>query len=110
MPPTQIRIPTKKGTSAPQGFAFLEFDSSTALEKALRCHHTMLLKRKINVELTAGGGGRGENRMGKIRKRNEGLEVERKRRVDEEKVEKGKKGENSTVGIHPDRLKRMQTG
>ena len=102
--PTQIRIPTKKGTSAPQGFAFLEFDSAPALEKALRCHHTVLLERKINVELTAGGGGKSENRMGKIKKRNEGLEVERKRRLEEESKEKGKK----TEGIHPDRLKRMQ--
>jgi nucleolar protein 6 len=102
--PTQIRIPTKKGTSAPQGFAFLEFDSAPALEKALRCHHTILLGRKINVELTAGGGGKSETRMGKIKKRNEGLEEERKRRLEEESKEKGKK----TEGIHPDRLKRMQ--
>jgi nucleolar protein 6 len=106
-PPTSIRIPTKKTTSAPQGFAFLEFDSSPAMEKALRMHHTVLLKRKINVELTAGGGGRGENRMGKIKKRNEGLDEERRKRVEEEKNEKGEK-QVKTDGIHPDRLKRMQ--
>jgi hypothetical protein len=57
------------------------------------------------VELTAGGGGRGENRMGKIKVRNEGLEEERRRRVLEEAV-KGKK-EVESGGIHPDRLKMM---
>jgi nucleolar protein 6 len=106
VPPTHIRIPTKKETAAPQGFAFLEFDSAPALEKALRCHHTLLLKRKINVELTAGGGGKSENRMGKIKKRNEGLEVERKKRMEEEA--KKEKKEKHADGIHPDRLKRMQ--
>src|SRR5437667_9067071 len=65
IPPISIRIPTKRETNSPQGYAFLEFDSSSALEKALRMHHTNLLGRKVNVELTAGGGGRGENRMEK---------------------------------------------
>jgi nucleolar protein 6 len=106
VPPTHIRIPTKKGTAAPQGFAFLEFDSAPALEKALRCHHTLLLKRKINVELTAGGGGKSENRMEKIKKRNEGLEIERKKRMEEEA--KKEKKEKHAEGIHPDRLKRME--
>ena len=105
IPPIHIRIPTKKPTNSPQGYAFLEFDSSSALEKALRLHHTVLLGRKVNVELTAGGGGRGENRMGKIKVRNEGLEEERRRRVLEEAV-KGKK-EVESGGIHPDRLKMM---
>jgi nucleolar protein 6 len=104
--PTQIRIPTKKSTNAPQGFAFVEFDTAPALEKALRCHHTVLLGRKINVELTAGGGGHGEYRTEKIRKRNEGLEEERQRRLEEERKEKEKKGEKTEGPIHPDRLKK----
>jgi len=106
-PPTSIRIPTKKGTNAPQGFAFLEFDTASALEKALRCHHTLLLKRKINVELTAGGGGKSTLRMEKVKKKNEALAKERKERIEEEKKNKAKDGENSE-GIHPDRLKRMK--
>ena len=106
IPPIHIRIPTKKSTNSPQGYAFLEFDSSSALEKALRLHHTTLLGRKINVELTAGGGGRGENRMGKIKVRNEGLEEERKKRLLEEA--KKEKKEAETGGIHPDRLKMMK--
>jgi nucleolar protein 6 len=110
--PIHIRAPTKKGTDAPQGYAFAEFDSSTALEKALRCHHTVIGGRKINVELTAGGGGKSANRMGKIKGKNEGLEEERKKRVEEEKKEKEKekaaKKEVRSGGIHPDRLKRIQ--
>jgi len=106
-PPTSIRIPTKKSTNGPQGFAFLEFDTATDLEKALRCHHTVFLGRKINVELTAGGGGRGENRMEKIRKRNETLNEERRKRILEEEAEK--KGTKEPVdGIHPSRLKLMK--
>jgi nucleolar protein 6 len=107
-PPVALRIPTKKGTNAPQGFAFAEFDSSAALEKALRCHHTVINGRKINVELTAGGGGKSENRMGKIKGKNESLEEERRKRVEEEKKEKEK--ESKVDGIHPDRLKRLQGG
>jgi nucleolar protein 6 len=106
IPPIHIRIPTKKTTNAPQGYAFLEFDSSSALEKALRLHHTVLLGRKVNVELTAGGGGRGENRMGKIKVRNEGLEEERRRRVLEDAAKEKK--DDETGGIHPDRLKMMK--
>ncbi len=37
----------------------------------------MLEGRKINVELTAGGGGKGENRQKKIQEKNAGLEKER---------------------------------
>jgi nucleolar protein 6 len=105
-PPIHLRIPTKKGTNAPQGFAFAEFDTSAALEKALRCHHTVIGGRKINVELTAGGGGKSENRMGKIKGKNELLDEERRKRVEEEKKEKEKEGK--VDGIHPDRLKRLQ--
>jgi nucleolar protein 6 len=108
--PKSIRIPLKKTTNAPQGYAFLEFDDSSALEKALRLHHSTLLGRKVNVELTAGGGGKGENRMGKIKVKNESLEEERRTRAEEERKSKeGKEKEKgSTGGIHPDRLKRMQ--
>lgn len=110
-PPTSIRIPTKRNTNAPQGFAFVEFDSAPALEKALRLHHTMFSGRKINVELTAGGGGRGETRMGKIKSRNQALDEERRKRVEEERQEKEKKEKTEKKGedgIHPDRLKIMK--
>jgi len=109
VPPTKIRVPTARETSKPQGFAFVDFDSSEALEKALGCHHTVLGGRKINVELTAGGGGKGEKRMGRIRERREALEEERRRKIEKEgKEKKGKDGEGE--GVHPDRLKLMKKG
>ncbi|PLW18893.1 hypothetical protein PCANC_06867 [Puccinia coronata f. sp. avenae] len=66
-----------------KGCGFIEFQTSAALQKALRLHHTPLSAetegsmmnagekvekraRKINIELTAGGGGRSENRRNKI--------------------------------------------
>jgi len=108
--PTSIRIPTARTTSKPQGFAFVEFDSSEALEKALGCHHTVLGGRKINVELTAGGGGKGERRMERIKGRREGLEEERRRRVEREGKEKVRKEKGGEEGVHPDRLKLMKKG
>ncbi|SPO20409.1 related to NOP6 - protein with possible role in rRNA processing [Ustilago trichophora] len=62
-----------------KGCAFVEFKSSEALRKALKFHHTMLEGRKINVELTAGGGGKSENRQEKIKAKNAGLEKERQK-------------------------------
>lgn len=47
------------------------------LEAALRMHHSKLEGRKINVELTAGGGGKSENRMNKIKSKND--EIGRRR-------------------------------
>lgn len=67
--------------SKPQskGCAFVEFKSSDALRKALKFHHTLLEGRKINVELTAGGGGKSEARQEKIKAKNAGLDKERQK-------------------------------
>ncbi|SNX84116.1 related to NOP6 - protein with possible role in rRNA processing [Melanopsichium pennsylvanicum] len=62
-----------------KGCAFVEFRSSEALRKALKFHHTMLEGRKINVELTAGGGGKSETRTERIKTKNAGLEKERQK-------------------------------
>lgn len=109
-PPKSVRMPTKKGTNAPQGFAFVEFETAPDIEKALRCHHTVFMGRKINVELTAGGGGRGQNRMEKIKTRNETLAEERKKRILEEEAEKKgqDKKKEAVDGIHPSRIKLMK--
>jgi nucleolar protein 6 len=67
-----VRLQTDKATKKPKGFAFCEFASHLDLEQALALHHTELLGRKINVELTAGGGGsKSEKRKLKIREKNE---------------------------------------
>lgn len=70
-----------KDPSAPvsKGCAFVEFTNATALQKALRFHHTMFKGRQINVELTAGGGGKSVQRKEKIKAKNAGLEKERRK-------------------------------
>lgn len=70
---------------ASKGCAFLEFTTATGLQSALRLHHSSLSGRKINVELTAGGGGNSATRKAKI-------EAQRKRLTDErEKAAKNKR-------------------
>jgi nucleolar protein 6 len=44
---------------------------------ALKMHHTEILGRKINVEATAGGGGKSEARVKKIKEKNSKLHDQR---------------------------------
>ena len=78
-PQPTVRLPTPKTTqsSKSNGYAFLEFTDKKALQQALRLHHSELEGRKINVELTAGGGGKSEHRVKKLRERNKGLHEQR---------------------------------
>ena len=65
-------------TNKPKGFAFVEFSSAEGLQGAIKKHHTQLAKRKINVELTAGGGGnKSESRKAKLSDKNKKLDKER---------------------------------
>lgn len=75
--PISVRIRVDKQTGKPKGFAFVEFDNRQDLEFALEKHHSKLMGRKINVELTAGGGGKSANRQARIKERNERLATER---------------------------------
>ncbi|UZJ51450.1 hypothetical protein CBS101457_000770 [Exobasidium rhododendri] len=86
--------------SISKGCAFLEFKNASALQKALQFHHTQFQGRNINVELTAGGGGKGNDRKEKIRKKNQDLEAERQK-IHEKYVKGGKKekeGEGAKAG------------
>ena len=79
-PPPTVRLPipkTAQPLSKSKGYAFLEFVDKKALQKALRLHHSELEGRKINVELTAGGGGKSEHRVKKLQERNKGLHEQR---------------------------------
>ena len=67
--------PAAGGTS--RGCGFIEFKDAAALQKALHFHHTFLGARQINVELTAGGGGKTKERLAKIKTKNEKLDKER---------------------------------
>jgi len=69
-------------TPKSKGCAFLEFKSRNALQQALKLHHSIIDGRKINVELTAGGGGKSEQRLTKLKERNKELEVQRKKRTE----------------------------
>ncbi|KAF9527745.1 hypothetical protein CPB83DRAFT_814913 [Crepidotus variabilis] len=80
-PPPSVRLLTPKAKpGAPatpkhksKGCAFLEFTHRNALQQALKLHQSNLEGRMINVELTAGGGGKSESRIAKVRERNKVL-------------------------------------
>lgn len=114
--PTSIRLRTDKGC------AFVEYknedpkESKRLMDIALRLHKSLLGGRKINVELTAGGGGNSKDRVEKIKAKNEKLEQERLTRLQVEKDKKAKadaekakaNGETATEdGVHPDRAKML---
>jgi len=79
-------------------------------------HHSMFddgvsPPRKINVELTAGGGGNTQERRQKIEGKNQKLNEERFRRIQEEEKAKLEKKESGTIdesAIHPSRRGRVQ--
>ena len=59
------------------------------MKSCLKSYHGSTFDgRKINCELTAGGGGNNENRQSKLREKNQRLKAERKRRVEHEEKEK----------------------
>ena len=84
-PPPQIRLLTPKpkspalSTVKSKGYAFLEFSHRNALQQGLKLHGSTLDSRRINVELTAGGGGKSEKRVQKVQARNKQLLEERVR-------------------------------
>ncbi|RDX50480.1 hypothetical protein OH76DRAFT_1455356 [Lentinus brumalis] len=86
-PPPTVRLMTPKpsATSRPtaksKGFAFVEFSHRNALQQGLKLHQSDLEGRKINVELTAGGGGKSETRLEKVKKRNKELHEQRTKQV-----------------------------
>ena len=81
-PPTvRLMVPklttNSKPTNKSKGFAFVEFTHRNALQQGLKLHQSELEGRKINVELTAGGGGKSERRLEKVKQRNKELHEQR---------------------------------
>lgn len=142
--PTSVRHLTDPKTNKSKGYAFLEFSNYDRMKTCLKLYHHSVFdtgkggekgKRRINVELTAGGGGKSGNRKEKLKVKNERLEGERKRRAEaaaKEAAKEGAKGdgkgskakgdqtkgarsgrgiavggEDAAEGIHPARLARM---
>ncbi|GAA5892245.1 hypothetical protein JCM5296_003216 [Sporobolomyces johnsonii] len=91
---------TSSSTSAPasKGCAFLQFASPSSLQSALRLHHSTLLSRKINVELTAGGGGNSEARRQKISEQRAKLEREREKAAKNKRVREGEGEDGDKTG------------
>ncbi|KAK0481621.1 hypothetical protein IW261DRAFT_1562917 [Armillaria novae-zelandiae] len=88
-PPPSVRLLTPKAipgkmTTKSKGCAFLEFTHRNALQQALKLHQSQLDGRLINVELTAGGGGKGETRIQKVKDRNKELHGQRKEKLEKQ--------------------------
>nr|GAT48429.1 predicted protein [Mycena chlorophos] len=86
-PPTvRLRTPKQSASGKPtiksKGCAFVEFSHRNALQQGLKLHQSELEGRRINVELTVGGGGSGEARIQKLKERNKSLHGERKDRLE----------------------------
>ena len=56
------------------------FTTTNFFQNGLKLHHTKLCGRRINVEVTCGGGGTSEGRRQKIRERNEKLQQKKRSR------------------------------
>ncbi len=147
--PSSVRLSTDKATGKGKGFAFIEFDAYDKMKTCLSLYHHSIFDpqaksqdgepqdgrqgdkakgRRINVELTAGGGGKkSQARQERIRTKNEKMEAERQRRREKEALEKKTAsksapapgpGANAVDGsqapkddrgaIHPSRLSRVQ--
>lgn len=109
--PASIRHITKpasavknaNGFPESKGYAFVEFEDYDRLKTCLRSFHRSEFTcggkmRQMNVELTAGGGGKGEVRKEKVRAKNEKLGEERKRRMVEEAKRKAERLEVNGEG------------
>jgi nucleolar protein 6 len=77
---TEVRMLTKKGSGESRGCCFAEFRDAKSLQNALKFHHTLMAGRRLNLEVTCGGGGKASERMKKIRDRNETLRKAQRRK------------------------------
>lgn len=97
--PNHGKAPSADAIAKSKGCAFVEFKTSTALQAALHLHHSFFKasgtssKRKINVELTAGGGGNSKQRSQKLADNRDRLEKQREKHRTEAEVEKIQKDE-----------------
>lgn len=78
-----------------RGIAFVEFTNANLLQQALKLHHTDLDGRRINVELTVGGGGSGSARKEKLDEK-KGRMTEQRDRKAEKEAEEGAEGGAAT--------------
>ncbi|KAH8703833.1 hypothetical protein BGW36DRAFT_355232 [Talaromyces proteolyticus] len=114
--PVSVRVATDKNkTNQCRGFGFVEFEQFDRMQTCLKLYHHSSFDdgkspaRKINVELTAGGGGKSDHRKTKIKEKNEKLAEERAKAAKEKKQQKAEtETAGQFAGVHPSRLNRMQ--
>jgi nucleolar protein 6 len=123
--PFTLRHRTDPQTKRSKGFAFLEFENYDRMETCLKKYHHSMFDpeeyreaegkfsvsqkgprrgektggRKINVELTAGGGGKSAVRQEKIKLKNNALEEQRKRRAEAELKERIAADKTGKLGL-----------
>jgi RNA recognition motif-containing protein len=85
-----IRMLTDKGTGQFRGTCFIDCADKESFAVALKLHHTKLMDRKIVVEPTVGGGGKGENRMQRLTHKRQKFSEVRKKRMLKDKALKQK--------------------
>lgn len=68
-----FRLLSHKDTGKSKGCGFMEFGSDKAMQNALKFHRSRMLKKRVNVEVTCGGGGKSENRQARISEKNRTL-------------------------------------
>jgi Na+-transporting NADH:ubiquinone oxidoreductase subunit NqrF len=72
-------VATRLGLTYMQFFLHHFQQNYSFFQKALELHHSILCGRRINVEVTCGGGGKGEQRMTKLRSKIDKMKEKRKK-------------------------------
>jgi len=110
--PISVRVATEKGNSGKcRGFGFLEFQNYDRMQTCLKLYHHSSLDdgkspaRRINVELTAGGGGKSQTRKAKLEEKNRKLAEERDRTAKEQKKQRDTtiRASDDLADVHPSR-------
>ncbi|RMJ09799.1 hypothetical protein CDV36_010580 [Fusarium kuroshium] len=120
--PIHVRCMSDPADTKPcRGFAFVEFAKVWHMRTCLdKFHHSMFEDgvspaRRINVELTAGGGGKTKRRQEKIHEKNRKLNENRTKRIERERNAKEEARANGNTSqqqhledaIHPSRRGRV---
>lgn len=77
VPTSELRLLTHKDSGKSRGCGFMELDSNAAMYNALKFHRSKFQGKNINVEVTCGGGGKGETRRKKIQDKNRKLRLKK---------------------------------
>jgi RNA recognition motif. len=61
-----------------KGFCFVECSDNEQFQKLIKMHHLKVKGRKVNIELSAGGGGNSKSRKNRIKEKNQKIQKYRK--------------------------------